>query len=37
MDLPADYLNFDSRESADRFGKVLMHAITLCGGKSGQF
>jgi hypothetical protein len=32
MDISLDYLNFDSRESADRFGKVLVRAITLSGG-----
>jgi hypothetical protein len=37
MELSFDYLNFDSRESADEFVKTLVHAITLCGGKPATF
>ncbi|MBV9886025.1 MAG: hypothetical protein JO119_05705 [Acidobacteria bacterium] len=32
-DQSGDYLQFDSSESAEAFGKTLVHAIKLCGGK----
>lgn len=37
MDISLDYLNFDSHDSADQFGKVLVHAISLCGGTPTTF